>query len=93
MKGKERWIDGEERRLQGMREEEEWWLKVKERWIDEEEELLQGKERWAEEDRMVAGKGEVDKGKGKKKLRKWVVGKCVEDRGRGRIVAGKRMVD
>ncbi len=38
MKGKERWIDGEERRLQGMREEEEWWLKVKERWCDGEEE-------------------------------------------------------
>jgi hypothetical protein len=44
-------------------------------------------------DRMIVRKGKLDKGKGTKKLRKWVVGKCVEDRGRGRMVAGKRMVD
>jgi hypothetical protein len=36
--GKERLIDGEERRLQGQREEEEWCLKGKERLIDGEEE-------------------------------------------------------
>ncbi len=38
MKVKERWFDGEEGRLQGMREDEEWWLRVKERWSDGEEE-------------------------------------------------------
>ncbi len=43
-------------------------------------------------DRMIVRKGEVDKGKGKKKLRKWVVGTCVEDRRRGKQVAEKGKV-